>query len=137
MYLNTIPKHLLNTSKGDDSTISLESVFQSLITFLVQKFSLISNIKNLPRHNSRLFPLVLLLVTREKTLTSISSRPPFRQVQSDEVMHIYKWIFLICAFRIYSYEYNMNMNIMNILKIFNQYSFHKSQLQVILTLNQF
>ena len=58
----------LETSRGSDSTTSLGSLFQCLTTLSEEQFFLISNM-NLPWHNLRSFPLVLLHVMWEKRLT--------------------------------------------------------------------
>ena len=67
----------LNTSRECDSTTTLCSLFQCLITFLVEKFFLIHNL-NLPWCNLRPSALVLSLVTWEKTPTPTSLQPPLR-----------------------------------------------------------
>jgi len=55
----TMSTYLLITSRDGDSTTALDRLFQCLTTLLVKKFLLISNL-NLPWHNLRLFPLVLV-----------------------------------------------------------------------------
>ncbi|KAK4830710.1 hypothetical protein QYF61_012970 [Mycteria americana] len=77
LFLGTTSTYLLNTSRDGDSTTSLGSLFQCLITLSVKKFSLISSL-NLPWRNLRPFPLVLSLVTWEKRPTPTSLQPPFR-----------------------------------------------------------
>jgi len=67
----------LNTSRDGDSTTSLGSLFQCLTTLWTKILFLISSL-NLPWHNLRPFPLVLSLVTWEKTQTPTSLQPPFR-----------------------------------------------------------
>ncbi|KAK4823924.1 hypothetical protein QYF61_008310 [Mycteria americana] len=77
MSLSTSSKRLLNTSRDGDSTTSLGSLFQCLITLSVKKNFLISSL-NLPWRNLRPFPLVLSLVTWEETdphLTTASFQP--------------------------------------------------------------
>ena len=56
----------LNTSRHGDSTTSLGSLFQYFTTRSVKEFFLTSNL-NLPWHNLRPFPLILSLVTWEKS----------------------------------------------------------------------
>ncbi|KAK4833077.1 hypothetical protein QYF61_027739 [Mycteria americana] len=68
MSISTSSKRLLNTSRDGDSTTSLGSLFQCLITLSVKKNFLISSL-NLPWRNLRPFPLVLSLVQ------AISSHP--------------------------------------------------------------
>ena len=60
MSLSTFTLYL-NTSQDSDSTISLGSLLQCLITVSEKKFFLISNL-NLPWSNLRPFLLVLLLM---------------------------------------------------------------------------
>ncbi|KAK4826124.1 LOW QUALITY PROTEIN: hypothetical protein QYF61_005276 [Mycteria americana] len=85
MSLSTSSKRPLNTSRDGDSTTSLGSLFQCLITLSVKKNFLISSL-NLPWRNLRPFPLVLSLVTWEKRPTPTSLQPPFHVVvESDEV----------------------------------------------------
>jgi len=67
----------LNTSRDSDSTTSLGSLFQCLITRSVKAFFLIYNL-NLPWWNLRPLPLILTLVTWEKRPTPTSLQPPFR-----------------------------------------------------------
>jgi len=67
----------LNTSRDDDSTTFLGSLFQCLTTLSVKKFFLVSYL-NIPWCNLRPFPLVLSLITWEKTPTPTSLQPPFR-----------------------------------------------------------
>ncbi|KAK4831110.1 LOW QUALITY PROTEIN: hypothetical protein QYF61_015413 [Mycteria americana] len=87
---------LLNTSRDGDSTTSLGSLFQCLITLSVKKNFLISSL-NLPWRNLRPFPLVLSLVTWEKRLTpllynllsvvesnKVSPQPPFLQAKQPQ-----------------------------------------------------
>ncbi|KAK4830462.1 hypothetical protein QYF61_011186, partial [Mycteria americana] len=59
MSLSTSSKRPLNTSRDGDSTTSLGSLFQCLITLSVKKNFLISSL-NLPWRNLRPFPLVLV-----------------------------------------------------------------------------
>jgi len=70
--LNHVTKHHVyksfNTSQAGDSATSLGSLFQCLITLLVKEFFLMPNL-NLHWCNFRLFPLILSLVTWEKSLT--------------------------------------------------------------------
>ena len=79
--LSHVPKchiySLLNTSRDGDSTTSLGSLFQGLITLSVKNFFLISNL-NLLWCNFRPFPLVLSLVTWEKRLIPTSLETFFR-----------------------------------------------------------
>ena len=70
MSFSTAFKCFLNTSRDSDSTTSLDSPFQCLITFSEKKFFLLPNL-NLPWCNLRLFPLVLLPVTHEKSSTAV------------------------------------------------------------------
>ncbi|KAK4816523.1 hypothetical protein QYF61_017623 [Mycteria americana] len=70
----------------DDSTTSLGSLFQCLITLSVKTFFLISNL-NLPWCNLRPFHLVLWLVTWEKRLTPASLQPPFRRNNPSSLSH--------------------------------------------------
>ncbi|KAK4833022.1 LOW QUALITY PROTEIN: hypothetical protein QYF61_027404 [Mycteria americana] len=83
MSLSTTSTRLLNTSRDGDSTTSLGSLFQCLITLSVNKFFPVSNL-NLPWHNLRPFSLVLLLVALEKRLTPTSLQPPV-VVESNKV----------------------------------------------------
>ncbi|KAK4812678.1 LOW QUALITY PROTEIN: hypothetical protein QYF61_012188 [Mycteria americana] len=97
MSLSTSSKRPLNTSRDGDSTTSLGSLFQCLITLSVKKNFLISSL-NLPWRNLRPFPLVLSLVTWEKrptpplyTLLSVeesdevSPQPPFLQAKQSQL----------------------------------------------------
>jgi len=65
------------TFSDGDSTTSLGSLFQCLITLSVKHFFLTSKL-NLPWHNLRLFPLIRSLVTWKKTPTPTSLQFPFR-----------------------------------------------------------
>lgn len=56
------PTQLLNPFRDCDSTISLGTLCQGLVTILMKKFFFVSNL-NLPRHNLWQFVLVLSLVT--------------------------------------------------------------------------
>ena len=56
MSLSTTPKCLLNISRDSDSTTSLGSPFQHLVTLSEKKFFLTSNLK-LPWHNLRPFSI--------------------------------------------------------------------------------
>ena len=71
MPLSTKSLCLLNAPRDGDSHTALGSLFQCSITLLVKKFFLISNV-NFPWRSLRPFPLVLLLVTREKGPTPTS-----------------------------------------------------------------
>ncbi|KAK4820559.1 LOW QUALITY PROTEIN: hypothetical protein QYF61_000709 [Mycteria americana] len=84
-------------SRDGDSTTSLGSLFQCLITLSVKKNFLISSL-NLPWRNLRPFPLVLSLVTWEKRPTpplynllsvvesdEVSPQPPFLQAEQPQV----------------------------------------------------
>jgi len=62
MSLSTTSKHLLSTFRDGNSIIFVGSLFQPLTTLSEKKYFLISNL-NLPWHNLRPFPPVLLLVT--------------------------------------------------------------------------
>ncbi|KAK4828611.1 hypothetical protein QYF61_000063 [Mycteria americana] len=95
MSLSTSSKRLLNTSRDGDSTTSLGSLFQCLITPSVKKNFLISSL-NLPWCNLRPFPLVLSLVTWEKRPTptsfqgvvesdKVSPQPPFLQAKQSQL----------------------------------------------------
>ncbi|KAK4825522.1 LOW QUALITY PROTEIN: hypothetical protein QYF61_000035, partial [Mycteria americana] len=97
MSLSTSSKRPLNTSRDGDSTTSLGSLFQCLITLSVKKNFLISSL-NLPWRNLRPFPLVLSLVTWEKTPTpplynllsvvesdEVSPQPPFLQAKQSQL----------------------------------------------------
>ena len=81
MSLGTTSRHMcvLHTSRDGDSTTSLGSPFQCLITLLEKKFFLISN-WNLPWCNLRPFPLVLLLVMWEKRPSPTSQQLCFRSL---------------------------------------------------------
>jgi len=68
MSLSTISKCFLNTYRVSDYTTSLDRPFQLLMTLSENNFFLTFNL-NLPWHNSRLFPLVLLLVMWDKRPT--------------------------------------------------------------------
>ncbi|KAK4810518.1 hypothetical protein QYF61_004481 [Mycteria americana] len=72
MSLSTSSKRLLNTSRDGDSTTSLDSLFQCLITLLVKKFFLTSNL-NLPWRNLRPFPLVLSLTLHQLRCPSLDT----------------------------------------------------------------
>ena len=65
MSWSATSKRFLNTSRDGDSTTFLDSLFQCLTILSVMKFFLIPNL-NLPWHNLRPLPLILLLVTWEK-----------------------------------------------------------------------
>ncbi|KAK4823949.1 hypothetical protein QYF61_008335 [Mycteria americana] len=78
MSLSTSSKRPLNTSRDGDSTTSLGSLFQCLITLSVKKNFLISSL-NLPWRNLRPFPLVLSLVGVESD--KVSPQPPFLQAK--------------------------------------------------------
>lgn len=67
--------HFLSTSKNGDSTMSLGSLFQCLITPPVKNLFLISGL-NLPWHNLRIFCLIVSLVTWEKRSTPTSLPTP-------------------------------------------------------------
>jgi len=69
MSLSVISTHSLNTSRGDDSTISLGSLCHCL-TALSENFFLISN-QNLPWCSLRILPLVLSLVIWEITCLQV------------------------------------------------------------------
>ncbi|KAK4816194.1 LOW QUALITY PROTEIN: hypothetical protein QYF61_012659 [Mycteria americana] len=84
---------VLQKSRDGNSTTSLGSLFQCLITLSVKYNFLISSL-NLPWHNLRPFPLVLSLVTWEKRPTpplynllsvvesnKVSPQPPFLQAK--------------------------------------------------------
>lgn len=77
LSLSAPSAHQMNTSRAGDSTISLGSQFQCLITLSVKKFFQISNV-NLHWCNLRSFPLLLLLGTWERRPTPTSLQPPFR-----------------------------------------------------------
>jgi len=72
----------LNTFRDGDSTTSLGSPFQCLTTLLEKIFFLISSL-NLPWCNLRPFPLILLVVKQEKSLT-----PPFHNLPSGEACSV-------------------------------------------------
>ncbi|KAK4819628.1 hypothetical protein QYF61_008848 [Mycteria americana] len=82
MSLSTSSKRLLNTSRDGDSTTSLGSLFQCLITLSVKKNFLISSL-NLPWCNLRPFPLVLSLVVVESN--KVSPQPPFLQTKQPQL----------------------------------------------------
>jgi len=81
MALSTTFTCFLNTSRDSDSTTSIGSPFQRLTTLPEKKNFLMSKL-NLPWHNLRLFPLVLLLVTWERRLTSILYASPMNTAAS-------------------------------------------------------
>lgn len=68
-------------SRDGDSTPALGNLSQCLTTLSMRKFFLISN-QNFPWWNSRLFPLVLSLVTWEKSPILIWLHPPVRDVSA-------------------------------------------------------
>ncbi|KAK4820995.1 hypothetical protein QYF61_009461 [Mycteria americana] len=84
----------VNSSRDGDSTTSLGSLFQCLITLSVKKFLIISNL-NLPWHN--LTPSPLLLGRRDRPHLSttsfqvvvesdeVSPQPPFLQAEQPQV----------------------------------------------------
>lgn len=67
MSLSTTPS-LLNAFRDGDTITSLGSLFQCLTILSMKNFFLISHL-DLPWHNTRQYPLVLLLVTWEKRST--------------------------------------------------------------------
>ncbi|KAK4814524.1 hypothetical protein QYF61_021625 [Mycteria americana] len=72
----------LNSSRDGDSTTSLGSLFQCLMTLSVKKFFLISNL-NLSWSNLRPFPLVPSLAAVESD--EVSPQPPFLQAKQPQV----------------------------------------------------
>ncbi|KAK4829606.1 hypothetical protein QYF61_005706, partial [Mycteria americana] len=75
---STLPHNLVD----GDSTTSLGSLFQCLITLSGKKFFLISNL-NLPWRNLRPFPLVLSLVVVESK--KVSPQPPLLQAKQPQL----------------------------------------------------
>ncbi|KAK4829771.1 LOW QUALITY PROTEIN: hypothetical protein QYF61_006495, partial [Mycteria americana] len=82
MSLSTSSKRPLNTSRDGNSTTSLGSLFQCLITLSVKKNFLISNL-NLPWCNLRPFLLVLSLVVIASD--KVSPQPPFLQAKQPQL----------------------------------------------------
>ncbi|KAK4828356.1 hypothetical protein QYF61_026017 [Mycteria americana] len=74
--------HPWKCSRDGDSTTSLGSLFQCLITLSVKKNFLISSL-NLPWRNLRPFPLVLWLVVVESN--KVSPQPPFLQAKQSQL----------------------------------------------------
>ncbi|NWR88451.1 BRM1L protein, partial [Furnarius figulus] len=88
--LQTLNLHIfLNTFRGSDSTTSLGSLFQCLITLSMKKFCLISRLNFWC--NLRPFPLVLSLVIWENRLTPTSLQPPFRLVAESSILCVKDW----------------------------------------------
>ena len=85
MSLSVTSMHLLNTSRGCDSTTSLGRLSQQLITLSVKKPFLIFKL-NLPWHNLRPFPLLLSLVKLgEETNTWLTTTSFQIVVESNKV----------------------------------------------------
>ena len=78
MSLSTTLKLFLKTSRDSESTTPLGSPLQWLTTFLENYF--LTSKLNFPWSNLRLFPLVLLLFTYKKRLTSTLTTTSFQVV---------------------------------------------------------
>lgn len=77
--------YLSNASRDGDCSTSLGCLFQCLTTFSVKKVFVIYNL-NMPWHNLRAFPLILLLVNVGEETTSHSATASFLVVvESDEI----------------------------------------------------
>lgn len=85
MSLSATSTHFMNTTRDDDSTTSLTSLFAEPL-FQRKKIFLKFNL-NLLWHNFRPLPLILLLITWEKRLTPILLQPSLHWViaKSDNV----------------------------------------------------
>lgn len=84
MALGSMSRLPLNTSRDRDSTASVGSPFQCLITRFVNKLLQMSN-WNLLRNILRLGPLVLLLTAWEKRLIPTSLTPTFAAKSANEL----------------------------------------------------
>ncbi|KAK4820179.1 hypothetical protein QYF61_021451, partial [Mycteria americana] len=84
MSLSTSSKRPLNTSRDGDSTTSLGSLFQCLITLSVKKNFLISSL-NLPWRNLRPFPLPVPMLDHpfsKEIFPNSQSQPPLAQLEA-------------------------------------------------------
>lgn len=86
MSLNATSTQLLNPSRNGDSYTALGNLCQGWTTLFMEKNSTISNL-NLPWHTLMLFPLVLSLVTWQKTLTPTWLPSPVRELWREKDLH--------------------------------------------------
>lgn len=72
---------LLNTSRHDDSTASLGSLFQCMTTFSVKTFTLILNVRTAPLEQFKAISSCPITCYWEKRPTPSCLQPPFREFE--------------------------------------------------------